>query len=266
MKNRIIGIIAIIFTILLVTPSAGAWGRTGHRVAAMLAEERLTPQALLAIHELLGPDVSLANISTWADEIRDVEGIGSTWHYVDVPITESRYDAKYCQPEGCVVGKIKDFERVLRDPKADKLAKQEALKFFVHFIEDMHQPLHVWDTGSKGGNLMQVLFFDQDSSLHRVWDSDIIERYPVEEALLRDVKQAVNPALAAKWSKGTPEQWATESLLAARKAYYLPSTSTVMPSGTKLDEGYCRIVLPIIREQLAKAGTRVAWALNQVFK
>ena len=88
------------FAIMLMPGSGWSWGRIGHRVAAEMAETRLGPRALAAIHELLGPGVTLSDISTWADDLRDVEGIGGPWHYVDVPITETRYDSKFCQPEG----------------------------------------------------------------------------------------------------------------------------------------------------------------------
>jgi len=118
-RNRIPAIAALIFAAILFVPSAGAWGRLGHRVASTLAEERLTPSVLAAVHHLLGPGVSLADISTWADEQRSIPSSGPR-HYVDVPITESRYDSKYCQPGGCVVSKIHDFQRVLQDPKAGK--------------------------------------------------------------------------------------------------------------------------------------------------
>jgi hypothetical protein len=145
-----------------------------------MAESKLTPRALAAVRDLLGPGVTLADISTWADEQRDVPGSGP-WHYVNVPITESRYDRKYCQSGGCVVSKIEDFKRVLQDRLAARAEKQEALKFLVHFLEDLHQPLHVGDTGSRGGNDIRVRFFDVGSNLHRVWDSQIMERHTENE-------------------------------------------------------------------------------------
>jgi hypothetical protein len=136
---------------LVQTSSAWPWGRMGHRVAVQMAEARLNPHALEAVHDLLGPGVSLTDIPTWADEQHEIPGSGP-WHFVNVPITDSRYDSKYCQPGGCVVSKIGDFKRVLQNPKAGITERQEALKFLVHFIEDLHQPLDVGDTGSRGGN------------------------------------------------------------------------------------------------------------------
>jgi hypothetical protein len=166
-----------------------------------------------------------------------------------------------------VVSKVEDFKRVLQDPKAGRTEKQEALKFLVHFIEDLHQPLHVGDTGSRGGNEIQVRFYDIGSNLHKVWDSQIIERYtPGGQELLGDLKGITSPAFAAEWSKGAPEDWATESLHAAKEAYCLRGTQNVIQSGTSLGDDYCRMALPIIQEQLAKAAVRVAFVLNAIFK
>jgi nuclease S1 len=261
-KHLVRPFVAVISIVLLSTPSAWAWGRIGHRVASMMAEERLTSRALAAVHDLLGPDVSFADISTWADEQRDIVGKGS-WHCVDVPITESRYDSKYCQPGGCVVSKIHDFQRVLQDPKAGRAEKQEALKFLVHFIEDLTQPLHVGDTGSRGGNLIQVRFWGHGSNLHRVWDTKIIEHFSENES---DWLGDINMIASSEWEKGTPEEWATDTLQVAQKAFLLPGTQNVIPSGTAIGEDYCRWALPIIQEQLAKAGVRLAWVLNQIFR
>jgi hypothetical protein len=262
-----IGIVAtLLFMTLLSTPSVWSWSRIGHHVVARMAEERLTPHALVVVHNLLGPDVSLADISTWADEQREIPGTGP-WHYVNVPITESRYDPRFCQRGGCIVSKIEDFKRVLRDPKAGTTERQQALKFLIHFIADLHQPLHVGDTERKGGNLIQVRFYDVGSNLHRVWDSQIMERYSASEQVwIGDLNALTTPKLAAGWSKGTLEDWATESLQVAKEAYCLPGAKSVMKAGTKLGDDYCRFALPIIQKQLAKAGIRVAWTLNEIFR
>jgi hypothetical protein len=149
-------------------------------------------------------------------------------------------------------------KRALQNPKAGRAEKQEALNFLVHFIEDLHQPLHIGDTGSRGGNQIQVRFYNIGSNLHRVWDSQIIERYTTDERqLLGDLKGIATSRSAAEWSKGTPEDWATESLQMAKRAYCLPGIQTVIKSGTALGDDYCMMALPIIQIQLAKAGVRV---------
>jgi hypothetical protein len=189
------------------------------------------------------------------------------WHSVNVPISEPRYDPGFCQLGGCVVSKIGDFERVLSDPRASRAAKRQALRFLVHLIQDLHQPLHVGDTGSRGGDLVQVRFFELGSNLHRVWDSQIIEWHSTDEAgWLQELKAPATPQRATEWSKGTIEDWATESLAEARLAYCLPGTDRLIRPGGRLGGSYCRFALPIIQLQLAKSAVRVAHTLNQVFR
>ena len=258
---------AIALSAMILTQGSGwTWGRIGHEVSSKLAEERLTPAALAAVRTLLGAGVSLSDASAWADSQPEVPDSGP-WHYVNVPLSESRYDAKFCQPGGCVVSKIEDFKRVLLDPRAGKTAKQQALRFLIHFIEDLHQPLHIGDTGSRGGNLIQVRFFDAGSNLHQVWDSLIIEHHSGNENVwLWELNGLANPKMVAEWSKGNPEDWATESLADARLAYRTPGGDALVRSGAKLGNDYCNFALPIIRRQLAKSGVRVAATLNAIFK
>jgi nuclease S1 len=159
------------------------------------------------------------------------------------------------------------FRRILLDPKAGKPERQQALKSLIHFIEDLHQPLHVGDTGSRGGNLIQVRFFNVGSNLHRVWDSQIMERHTENEQMwLRDLNSIANPKTVQEWAKGIPENWATESLQAAKVADCLPGTNAVMKSGTTLSDDYARMAMPIIQQQLAKAGIRIPWMLNEIFR
>jgi S1/P1 Nuclease len=159
------------------------------------------------------------------------------------------------------------FQACTDGPKAGKFEKQQALKFIVHFIADLHQPLHVGDTGSRGGNLIRVRYYKVGSNLHRVWDSQIIERHTTNEQVwLSYFDFLAKPQMVAEWSKGTPEDWATESLQIAKVAYCLPGTKTVMESGTKIDDDYFLMALAIIQIQLAKAGIRIAWMLNEIFR
>ena len=155
----------------------------------------------------------------------------------------------------------------MQDPRASKTKKQQAIKFLIHFITDLHQPLHVGDTGKKGGNLIQVRFFNVGSNLHRVWDSQIIEWHSRDEGQwLRELSALMTPKNVVEWSKRTLEDWATESLQIAKEAYCIPGAKTVMRSGTKLGDDYCRMALPLIQRQLAMAGIRVAWMLNEIFR
>jgi hypothetical protein len=127
--------------------------------------------------------------------------------------------------------------------------------------------MHVADNNDRGGNLTQVQFFNQGSNLHRVWDSQIIEHASGDERTwLNNINSLATNRNVAEWSEGKAEEWATESLQAAKEAYYLPGSTTVMRSGTRLGDDYCRTALPIIQVQLEKAGVRGAWMLNEIFR
>ena len=267
-KNYYQAAITVLLITALVTPPAWPWGGMGHRIVARIAQERLTPEALAAIHDLLGPEISLVDLATWADEQKAIPDT-DPWHYVNVPISEVGYDPKYCPSRGCVVSKINDFRTILQDPKTGKEEKQQALKFLIHLITDIHQPLHVGDTGSRGGNQIQVRFYGQGSNLHRVWDSQIIEHYSNDEnEWIRELTDGlVELENAGAWSRVAPEEWATESLHWAKRAYCLPNEKTVMKSGTKLPDTYTYMVaVEIIKIRLAMAGYRVAWMLNDIFR
>ena len=166
-----------------------------------------------------------------------------------------------------MVGKIADFSRVLLDPKKTRLEKQRSLKFLIHFIEDLHQPLHVGDNGSRGGNLIKVRFFGEESNLHQVWDSKIIDHHSRNtQVWLRELEGVASPEMIAEWSKGTPEDWATESLAEAKQAYRVPGSHAWLRSGARLGKSYNDFALPVVQMQLAKAGVRVAAVLNELFQ
>jgi hypothetical protein len=235
-------------------------------VIARFAEDRLTPRALAAVRGLLEPGSRIEDAAIWADEQREVRG-SESWHYVNVPLTTARYSPGFCPSSGCVVSKIEEFCRELRDPKAGLQRKRQALKFLLHFIADLHQPLHVGDNGDRGGNRLQVLFFGHGTNLHSVWDSKIMERHTGNKQVwLWDMTFLANPGMVAGWSKGTPRDWASESLGVAKIAYRLPGKQALIRPGTKLGNEYYRFALPVVQRQLAKAGVRLAYTLNEVFK
>jgi nuclease S1 len=246
--------------------SLWSWGRLGHRASSMLAESRLTSGVREAIRQLLGPGEDIADISTWADGQCEIPKAAS-WHYVNVPITESRYDAKFCQKNGCVVSKIEDFKRVLMNPNSSRKDKREALKFLVHFVQDLHQPLHIGDNGDRGGNNLQVRWFGIGTNLHRLLDTQIMSRYSLdEEQWARELTALATPEKSKEWSRGSLADWATESLEAATMLYHLPGSQKLLKSGIKLGQEYNEMALQIIHQQLARAGVRVAYMLNEIFR
>ena len=215
------------------------------------------------------PGESLADASLWADQHRRELPKSAPWHYVDVPLDEPRYHSLFSgdNPQrGYVVDKIHDFKVIVSDPGRSLEDRRLALRFLVHFIEDLHMPLHVGDNGDKGGNQTQVRFFDQGTNMHSLWDSGMIERVgATEEFWLNDLASLDTPEARLSAAKGTIEDWATESLLAARQAYQVPETGKRLKPGQKLSDPYLKANLPVLRGRLFVAGVRLARVLNETF-
>jgi S1/P1 Nuclease len=146
--------------------NASAWGYEAHRIIAEIAEQFLQPQTVRQVHKLLAIEnvTTLADVSTWADEIRLQHPETGPWHYVNIPITlpsgePATYDAvRDCLNNDCVVAKIERFERELEDKRLPERQRLEALKYIVHFVGDAHQPLHVSNNHDRGGNDDPVIF------------------------------------------------------------------------------------------------------------
>jgi nuclease S1 len=248
---------------------AHAWGRLGHGVISRIAENNLNAKAKAAIAELLEPDETLADASTWADENRRRLPKTAPWHYVDVPLDEPKYDKKWSADDpkkGCVVDKINEFRATLKDKSKSVEERRFALRFLIHCIEDMHMPMHVGDNHDRGGNDTQVRFFDRGTNMHRLWDSDMIERVSKDENFwLTDLSALDTPESGQEAMKGSVEDWATESLLAARQAYQVPETGKRLKPGQKLGDSYVDANLHVVRQRLYKAGVRLATLLNWAF-
>src|ERR1700719_2925000 len=154
-----------------------AWGPEGHDLIARIAETQLTPEVHSKVAAILGPGVSMVSVASWADETRRSRPETAPWHYIDIPIGQRHRDmARDCPKGDCVIQKIEDFEAILRDPNAPAPQRREALMFVIHFVGDMHQPLHSSDNKDKGGNDVRVMFNDRNMNLHSLWDSGILGR------------------------------------------------------------------------------------------
>jgi hypothetical protein len=266
--------VTVLFLVAQTVP-VRAWGEKGHRIAGAVADTRLTPAAKAAIKELLEDDDSLhektlAGISNWADQVGRLKFRNSgPWHFVNVPITAATYKDEFCDSSrGCVISKIKEFKTLLADSHAEKAKRREALLFFVHFMEDLHQPLHVGDNNDRGGNQLQVRFVGsrRGTNLHKVWDVNVIEFADLSEASwVSQLNDLANEHENQSWTEGTPIDWANESLKFAKQAYHLPGSGEDINPGEKLDEAYADFALSIIQRRLAQAGVRLANELNEVF-
>jgi len=279
MTRRLAGRSALLLGVLALGSSAFAWGPQGHRVIARAAYDRLTPEAKAAIRELLLEGDTMASVADWADHdgYEAVPGSGP-WHYVNVPIDEKEYQARFGGAKGAgVVEKIKHFRNVLADRSEPKRERQRALLFLIHFVADLHQPLHVGDNHDHGGNDTQIQFFGRGTNLHRVWDSDLLHHIGGDDrAWTERVERLITPRTVAAWSGNNVDAWATETLQVAKLAYHNPeakgeliprlATAGPIPTGTTLGEGYVRMADPILREQMARASVRLANELNAILR
>lgn len=249
---------------LLLTPAAWGWGREGHAIIGTIAERHLSPAARAAVAQLLEPGETLANTGSWADEVRGQRRETSTWHYINLPITEPPGDwRQYCPQTGCVVSAVIDMAGRLRNPSLDRAAKAEALKFLAHFVGDLHQPLHTGDRGDRGGNDVPVVFLNQPGNLHSIWDTPILMWMLSEDPALRArLERGVIYWTRRQMSKGTPEDWAWEAHAVSRDVAYrhLPEGKPAI-----IGEPYARFAAPAIERQLQRAGVRLARLLNEIF-
>ena len=246
-------------TALLLLASEGlAWGQTGHRVTGEIAEAHLTDEARHAIKELLGNE-DLAEASTWPDEMRSNpaefwQKTASPWHYVNVHAGKQYGNPP---PEGDAVTALNLFSRTVKDPKASLENKQLALRFIVHIIGDLHQPFHSGTSEDRGGNLIRVKFFGEDSNIHRVWDTNIIDdqKLSYTEWTKRLARQ-ITPEQAKSWGQTDPRVWISESVEHRLKLY---------PEGALVSWDYQYMSMPIVKERLSMGGIRIAAYLNELF-
>jgi hypothetical protein len=257
-------IFAVMAMVIAPVGKAWAWGRMAHRAATRLAETRLTPQARAVIRELLEPGESLADASTWADENNRAIPGSAAWHYVNVRITAPHYSPRDCR-DNCVVSRFEEFRRILADPRAPRPRRRMAFRFVVHLLVDAHQPMHVGDNRDRGGNNVQVQFFQDDlTNLHQIWDSGLLRvGYRNERALTDDLIALARQPEAPDWAKGHVEDWVDESLEAARLAYRVPGTGGMIRSGMRLGRDYQDACLPVAVKRLAQAGYRLSEVLNE---
>jgi hypothetical protein len=189
---------------------------------------------------------------------------------VDVPLEETRYDARFSAPDpkhGCIVDKIREFQAILNDPSRPVEERRLALRFLIHPVGDLQQPLHVGDKHDRGGNDTQVRFFNRGSNMHRVWDSDMIERAGRDQnRWLAELAEMDTPLARREEMGGKVEEWGRESLLAARAAYVMPETGALIKSGRKLGDEYQAENVPVVKRRLYQASVRLAMVLNEAFQ
>jgi S1/P1 Nuclease len=244
-------------------------------MVAAIAEEHLTPTARAAVNALLRGH-SLASISSWADQVRRTRPETYNWHFVDIPLEASAYEARRdCKPSpkgDCVVAAINRGVEALRDPHVTGPERVQALMFLVHFVGDIHQPLHASEgktaTGlpDRGGNLIPVDFYGQETNLHRVWDSELISHSGETQAeLLKELSALAESLPRETFTSTSAASWATESHQKARTHTYGDLPQDFARTEPSLGDAYEEAELPTLKKQLALAGYHLALALNAAF-
>ena len=259
----------------LARPSfALAWGIEGHSIVARIAQQRLTPEARAAIVKLLGNmPMDDPNVSSWADFIGKERPQTKPWHYVDIPTDKPAFDQNRDAPDHhCVLDQVLKFRDQLADPKLADAQKTEALKFIIHFVADLHQPLHTTarykadGKDDRGGNDVHVVFLGENSNLHKIWDMNIVTR-TAEGKSWQEFADQLNAQISDKeaddWSKGSVEDWVNQSHQLAVDVVYLGIPATNDP--VVLGDEYLKTAEPVARLQLKRAGIRLAFILNRVF-
>ena len=250
---------------------AFAWGQEGHSIVAELAQRRLSPAAATAVETILGKGHSLASIASWADDQRTAHTESYNWHFVDIPIASNAYDpATQCKPGpkgDCAIAALDRLKQQLRC--GDAAARLDALRFAVHLVGDIHQPLHTVDEARGGNDIAVKVTFkgntcskncDLDTNFHAVWDSTLIQRYVWNwgayvdklEAGWLATPEAADPALVA----GTPTDWVLQTHSTAQTVW------NAKPANNVLDDAYYQQALPVLDKQLALGGLRLAAWLN----
>ena len=260
-----LALLAAVAVALLLPPApASAFGADGHRIVAALAQRQLSAAAQAQIDRLLAgeADPSLVGIATWADQVRDLEPWRPTapWHYINFPRGQCRYRAQALCPGGdCVVGAIERQAAILADRKQPRAARRQALKFVVHLVADVHQPLHAGYADDRGGNTYQVFYLGQGGNLHALWDGGIVRAAGLDwpdhaERLAR----RPSPAGVGAWSAHAAGRWAEQSCRLIGAAGVYP------PRPGRLPRDYVQRQLPVVEAQLALAAARLAVVLNDL--
>lgn len=254
-----LGALLVAAAIVLAPLPALAWGRTGHRVTGAIAERHLGAAARAGVRAILGRE-TLAEASTWADFMR--ASPDPFWHtagaFHSVLAPDGHYRAADAPPEGDAVTALGQFSRTVRDRRAPLADRQRALRFIVHIIGDLHQPLHACNASDHCGGDVKVSFFDAPTNLHMVWDEALIDREQLSYSEWTDWLDArVSARQARAWRQTDPQVWIAESA-ALRQSIY--------PANPVLGKDYAFRFKALIDDRLTRGGIRIAAYLDALFR
>ena len=236
------------------------WGPMGHRIVARVAAARLTRAAAAEVARLLDSG-SLASVASWADSVRTRRPETGPWHYVDIPTWEQRYDPiRDCKGGQCVIAALEAKLAILADRKRSNQERGDALRFVVHFVGDMHQPLHAGERADKGGNDVKLSYEGRQTNLHALWDSGLLNAtLESEDAFVSAITERLeHRGDLAIITGGSITDWAMESHDVARDVVY-----SFLPASLAVDHSYLTAVRPVLEDRLLRGGVRLAALLNR---
>ncbi len=257
--SRAVRLAAVLLLWCTATGTAAAWGPAVHRAVALVADARLTPPARRQVRRLLGT-ASMADASTWADEVRE-GGRAETvrWHFVNIPLEARGYAAaRDCRPTragDCIVAALERVERDLRDGRIGSPRRADALRFAVHLVADLHQPLHAADGGDRGGTRRQVTVRNRSVTLHAAWDGALIGADG--PSLAAAAGQWLERQDVAAFAGGSYADWANESFRLARDVAYPQAADGRITQAERVE------ALRIVQERIGRAAVRLAAILNR---
>lgn len=251
-------IICLCLMVPLIITQALAWGQNGHRAVGLVAEQHLTKKAKKRVQAVLEYN-SLAEVSNYMDDIKSDAAYNHThdWHWVTIP-DGMTYEQTQKNPKGDLVMKLEEIVAALKAGNLPSEKEQENLKFLVHLVGDLHQPLHVGGKDDTGGNAVKVQWFGQPSNLHRVWDSDMIEGKDLSYTELAGFLGKPTKAELKDWQTNNIRSWAIGMMVYRPQVYNLPEDG-------KLGYRYSYDNFNTVQKLLLQGGVRLAGLLNQIY-
>jgi len=249
--------LSVFCLLTLLSISCFSWGPTGHRTVGLIADKHLTSKAKKNIAKILGQQ-SLAEVSTWMDEIRSdsLYNYMTDWHWVTIE-TGKTYDQSPKNPNGDVIATLERIIAELKKHTLDKKTETEYLKMLVHLVGDIHQPLHVGCCDDQGGNKVKVKWFGRDTNLHSVWDNSMIDDTKLSFTELTGFLEEPDLASLISLQKNSVREWANESMSFRKQVYDIGDANL----GYKYSYKY----FSIAKQRMRQAGIRLAGILNQIY-
>jgi hypothetical protein len=243
-----------------------SWGAVGHRTVGSIAQKHLTPKALAGVRDLLGGQ-SLADVANWADSVRSLPAYKQTgpWHYINLPLGLN-YDAFKSRVENMLEANVYSAlvaqMQLITDNAVSRERKVAALKFIVHFVGDLHQPMHVSREEDKGGNTIQLNYDGQGTNLHAVWDSKLIDHTGLDYQQLAAKYDNAPPAQIRQWQNDPVVKWMWESYQITGQLY----AEVDSMHDRSIGQAYYDEHIATVALRLEQAGVRLAGLLNVLFR